>query len=50
MSHNEQCHMSLPLCRIIWLHLHVDAGEGAAAVVYRKIGEGHVVLTGPHPE
>lgn len=30
--------------------LHVDAGEGAAAVVYRKIGEGHVVLTGPHPE
>lgn len=30
--------------------LHVDAGEGAAAVVYRKIGEGHAVLTGPHPE
>lgn len=30
--------------------LHVDSGEGAAAVVYRKVGEGHVVLTGPHPE
>lgn len=30
--------------------LHVDSGEGAAAVVYRKIGEGHAVLTGPHPE
>lgn len=30
--------------------LHVEAGEGAAAVVYRKVGEGHVVLTGPHPE
>ncbi|KAH7045288.1 biotin-protein ligase [Macrophomina phaseolina] len=30
--------------------LHVDSGEGAAAVVYRKIGEGNVILTGPHPE
>ena len=30
--------------------LHVDAGEGSAAVVYRRVGEGHVVLTGPHPE
>jgi biotin--protein ligase len=30
--------------------LHVDSGEGAAAVVYRKIGEGHTILTGPHPE
>lgn len=30
--------------------LHVDAGEGAAAVVYRKVGNGKVVLTGPHPE
>lgn len=30
--------------------IHVDSGEGAAAVVYRKVGEGHVVLTGPHPE
>jgi biotin--protein ligase len=30
--------------------LHVDAGDGAAAVIYRKFGEGHVVLTGPHPE
>ncbi|ORX98761.1 biotin-protein ligase [Clohesyomyces aquaticus] len=30
--------------------LHVDAGEGAAAVVYRKVGEGHIILTGPHPE
>lgn len=30
--------------------LHVDSGEGKAAVVYRKVGEGHVVLTGPHPE
>lgn len=30
--------------------LHVDSGEGSAAVVYRKVGEGHVVLTGPHPE
>ncbi|KAG9655781.1 putative biotin apo-protein ligase, partial [Aureobasidium melanogenum] len=30
--------------------LHVDSGEGTAAVVYRKVGEGHVILTGPHPE
>jgi biotin--protein ligase len=30
--------------------LHVESGEGAAAVVYRKVGEGHTVLTGPHPE
>ncbi|TGZ83394.1 class II aaRS and biotin synthetase [Ascodesmis nigricans] len=28
----------------------VDGGEGKAAVVYRKFGNGHVVLTGPHPE
>ncbi|KAF2712062.1 class II aaRS and biotin synthetase [Pleomassaria siparia CBS 279.74] len=30
--------------------LHVDSGEGTAAIVYRKVGEGHIVLTGPHPE
>ncbi|KAG9950626.1 putative biotin apo-protein ligase, partial [Aureobasidium melanogenum] len=30
--------------------LHVDSGEGTAAVVYRKVGEGSVILTGPHPE
>jgi biotin--protein ligase len=30
--------------------LHVEAGDGAAAVVYIKLGEGHAVLTGPHPE
>jgi len=30
--------------------LDVDAGDGNAAVVYRKLGEGNVVLTGPHPE
>ncbi|KAI5238701.1 biotin holocarboxylase synthetase [Aureobasidium subglaciale] len=30
--------------------LHVNSGEGTAAVVYRKVGEGSVVLTGPHPE
>ncbi|KAF2191206.1 class II aaRS and biotin synthetase [Zopfia rhizophila CBS 207.26] len=30
--------------------LHVDSGEGSAAVVYKKVGAGHVVLTGPHPE
>jgi biotin--protein ligase len=30
--------------------LHVDSGDGRAAVIYRKVGEGHVVLTGPHPE
>jgi len=30
--------------------LHVDGGDGAAAVVYRKVGEGGVILTGPHPE
>lgn len=29
----------------------VDGGDGGpAAVVYRKVGEGHVILTGPHPE
>ncbi|KAI5196385.1 biotin holocarboxylase synthetase [Aureobasidium subglaciale] len=30
--------------------LHIESGQGAAAVVYRKVGEGSVVLTGPHPE
>jgi biotin--protein ligase len=30
--------------------LNVDGGDGAAAVVYRKVGDGHAVLTGPHPE
>ncbi|PVI07288.1 biotin apo-protein ligase-like protein [Periconia macrospinosa] len=30
--------------------LHVDSGDGKAAIVYRKIGEGHAILTGPHPE
>ncbi|PNS13801.1 Biotin--protein ligase [Sphaceloma murrayae] len=30
--------------------VHVDSGEGQAAVVYRKVGDGHVILTSPHPE
>jgi biotin--protein ligase len=30
--------------------LNVESGTGKAAVVYRKVGEGHVVLTSPHPE
>ena len=30
--------------------LAVDSGEGAAAVVYCKVGEGAALLTGPHPE
>ncbi|KAJ4349906.1 biotin holocarboxylase synthetase [Didymosphaeria variabile] len=30
--------------------LHVDSGEGKAAIVYRKVGQGNVILTGPHPE
>ncbi|EHY59008.1 Biotin-protein ligase [Exophiala dermatitidis] len=30
--------------------LSVDPGEGAAAVVYCKVGEGAALLTGPHPE
>ena len=30
--------------------LDVDPGEGAAAVVYCKVGDGAAVLTGPHPE
>ncbi|KAJ5542459.1 Biotin--acetyl-CoA-carboxylase ligase [Penicillium sp. DV-2018c] len=30
--------------------LNVDPGEGAAAVVYCKVGSGAAVLTGPHPE
>ncbi|CAI6340416.1 unnamed protein product [Periconia digitata] len=30
--------------------LHVDPGGCKAAIIYRKIGEGHAVLTGPHPE
>ncbi|XHG03264.1 hypothetical protein AWENTII_006579 [Aspergillus wentii] len=30
--------------------LNVDPGEGAAAVIYRKIGEGAAILTSPHPE
>ncbi|EAS29112.2 biotin-[acetyl-CoA-carboxylase] ligase [Coccidioides immitis RS] len=30
--------------------LKVDSGEGHAAVVYCRVGEGAAVLTGPHPE
>lgn len=30
--------------------LAVDSGDGAAAIVYCKAGEGAAVLTGPHPE
>lgn len=28
----------------------VDAGEGAAAIIYCKVGKGAALLTGPHPE
>lgn len=30
--------------------LHVESGNSKAAVIYRKIGQGHAILTGPHPE
>lgn len=30
--------------------LAVDGGAGGAAVVFCKVGEGSVILTGPHPE
>ncbi|KAF1978328.1 class II aaRS and biotin synthetase [Bimuria novae-zelandiae CBS 107.79] len=30
--------------------LHVESGEGKAAVVYRKVDQGHAILTGAHPE
>ncbi|EXJ80802.1 biotin apo-protein ligase [Capronia epimyces CBS 606.96] len=30
--------------------LSVDPGDGTAAVVYCKVGQGAAVLTGPHPE
>lgn len=30
--------------------LAVESGEGRAAVVYCKVGEGAAILTGPHPE
>lgn len=30
--------------------LSVEAGDGAAAVVYCKVGNGAAILTGPHPE
>lgn len=30
--------------------LDVDSGEGHAAIVYCKVGEGAAILTGPHPE
>lgn len=30
--------------------LNVDSGIGAAAIIYRKVGDGHIVLTGVHPE
>lgn len=30
--------------------LAVDSGEGCAAIVYCKVGDGAAVLTGPHPE
>ena len=28
----------------------IDSGEGSAAIVYCKVGEGAALLTGPHPE
>jgi biotin--protein ligase len=31
-------------------NLDVDSGEGAAAVVYCKVGDGAALLTGIHPE
>ena len=31
-------------------NLNVDPGEGTAAVVYCKVGEGAAILTSPHPE
>ena len=30
--------------------LDIEGGDGSAAVVYCKIGEGGALLTGPHPE
>jgi biotin--protein ligase len=30
--------------------LDCEGGDGPAAIVYRKVGEGHVLLTGTHPE
>jgi biotin--protein ligase len=30
--------------------LDCEGGEGPAAIVYRKVGEGGVLLTGTHPE
>ncbi len=30
--------------------IEVDGGQGAAAIVYCKVGDGSVMLTGPHPE
>jgi biotin---protein ligase len=30
--------------------LAVDSGDGTAAVVFCRVGQGKVVLTGPHPE
>ncbi|GAM91464.1 hypothetical protein ANO11243_095140 [Dothideomycetidae sp. 11243] len=30
--------------------VNVDPGEGQAAVVYCKVGDGHAILTSPHPE
>jgi biotin--protein ligase len=30
--------------------LDVETGEGKAAVVYCKVGDGAAILTGPHPE
>ena len=30
--------------------LNVDPGQGTAAVIYCKVGEGSAILTSPHPE
>ncbi|MBE7181697.1 MAG: biotin--protein ligase, partial [Terriglobus roseus] len=30
--------------------LKVEADSSKAAVVYRRVGEGHAIVTGPHPE
>jgi len=30
--------------------IQVDGGEGQAALVYCRVGNGNVILSGPHPE
>lgn len=47
---NKYKHQGVEVLAEYMEKLNVDSGDGAAAIIYRKVGDGQVILTGPHPE